>query len=105
MTSKTQEVAIGFSVLLIGLPVAILILYHYGAIHDLQSVIDQTIAGALAAIAFGAILIIVHAFTKKEKHPADKTSKPNFDHVEARLFFPATTLRNQRDLNHVPHKN
>jgi hypothetical protein len=103
MTSKKQEVALGLVVLVLVLPITVLIFYHYGAIHDLQSVIDQIIAGALAATAFAAILLSVHGLTKKKKD--EKITKPDFNSfVEARLFFPSNIKRSERDLNHIPHK-
>jgi hypothetical protein len=48
------------------------------------------------------ILLIAISFLRKS--PSEKKRGPNFDHVEARFFFPLKTKRSERDLNHSPHK-
>lgn len=63
----TKEALAGLVITLVIAPLTVFILYQYGVIHDLLSVIDQIIAGAIAAVIFGGILLFVHGIIKEKE--------------------------------------
>ena len=65
----SKEVISGLVITFMIVPVSVYILYQYGVIHDLLSVIDQIVAGALATITVTGIAFIIHGLLKKK---ADK---------------------------------
>ena len=88
-------------ILIISAPIIVGVFYLVGVITDLQNVIEQVLVGLiLAMILVGAGLIY-----KGRKSKPKTSNKPNFNHVEAHLFYPKKYSLEKRDPNkHVPRQ-